>query len=784
MAETTPSVVVSMPTQLFTLARAFKAAANGRIYIGKIDTDPTIPENQIQAYLENEDGTSVPVAQPMMIGQAGLPVYNGQIAKFTTTTTHSMAIYDAYGVQQFYFHNVLKYNPGEFAGPGGAGKIGIGYPEGTTFNYSTVQAELGYSLDMFGGDPTGVNNSYDAMTRALAFLATSDAKFKVLKLHGKYKISGSTGFTLPSGVSIVGNHEGMTQGPQTEQVWPQDYAYDSTLIIDLPPGVDCFTATANNVFAGFSVIYNQPQSVATAADFIQYGYFIRSNSRSMALVNMRYAGAYNWAYLQGECPFVENVYGYAINIDYRVHRSADVGRFSNVHINPNVTRPAWSFINAAAMIPTSCAFHFTEHDGMFINDTHVFGKNKVVINNQNGTARLCTVNGSNWLVDKCGTLLKSDINSGLTWGVNNGTFISRYCSEGGGVMLTNPLATQVSGYQFDGWKFQIDADTSPVTAVGPLPARWFNFGTASGCRVWLNNFIVLAMPNMEFNNDAQSNLIEGSATVGTRTIIFDNKPKNRLSNVWLASVDPATLIPYGYAAAGSNITINRNVVTSTNPASSNGVGISQRVFTSFTGACSIWVYASSVGDSVGVSATAYLADFGSPIVFPSTGPAKWERFGNEYLARISIPASTNRVIWDVVAAAPSATGGLLVLSDFNMTADNPLTYWHGAPEVQLQAQQINQNSGTMTVTPGVATEVPRYLWASDVGAIIVHVRTANSALIVALTKRMVAFDGTLNIISQQAGSETVTVAWPSGAGKRPTIMCSANSTAMVTISGV
>ncbi|MGV8577322.1 phage tailspike protein, partial [Pseudomonas aeruginosa] len=86
MAETNPSVVVSMPTQLFTLARAFKAAANGRIYIGKIDTDPTIPENQIQAYLENEDGTSVPVAQPMMIGPAGFPVYNGQIAKFTTTT--------------------------------------------------------------------------------------------------------------------------------------------------------------------------------------------------------------------------------------------------------------------------------------------------------------------------------------------------------------------------------------------------------------------------------------------------------------------------------------------------------------------------------------------------------------------------------------------------------------------------------------------------------------------------------------------------------------------------
>ncbi len=112
MADTIiPNVVVSMPSQLFTLARSFKAAANGRIYIGKIDTDPTIPENQIQVYLENEDGTHVPIAQPIIINSGGYPVYGGQIAKFVTVQGHSMAVYDAFGVQQFYFQNVLKYDP-------------------------------------------------------------------------------------------------------------------------------------------------------------------------------------------------------------------------------------------------------------------------------------------------------------------------------------------------------------------------------------------------------------------------------------------------------------------------------------------------------------------------------------------------------------------------------------------------------------------------------------------------------------------------------------------------
>ncbi len=123
MPEQLYNVVVSQPSQLFTLARSFKANANGKIYIGKIDTDPVNPENQIQVYVENEDGSHVPVSQPIIINAAGYPVYNGQIAKFVTMQGHSMAVYDAYGAQQFYFPNVLKYDPDQLrqdlAGPDG-----------------------------------------------------------------------------------------------------------------------------------------------------------------------------------------------------------------------------------------------------------------------------------------------------------------------------------------------------------------------------------------------------------------------------------------------------------------------------------------------------------------------------------------------------------------------------------------------------------------------------------------------------------------------------------------
>ncbi|HGN0250626.1 TPA: phage head-binding domain-containing protein [Proteus mirabilis] len=128
MSDIIPNVVVSMPSQLFTLARKFQAASNGKIFIGKIDTDPTLPENQIQVYLENEDGSHIPVAQPLIINQAGFPVYNGQIAKFVTVEGHSMAVYDSYGAQQHYYPNVLKYDPDrlrvELISNSGAGLVG------------------------------------------------------------------------------------------------------------------------------------------------------------------------------------------------------------------------------------------------------------------------------------------------------------------------------------------------------------------------------------------------------------------------------------------------------------------------------------------------------------------------------------------------------------------------------------------------------------------------------------------------------------------------------------
>lgn len=152
MSEIIPNVVISMPSQQFTLPRRFQAMSNGKIYIGKIDTDPTIPSNQIQVYLENEDGSTIPVAQPLIINQAGFPVYNGQIAKLVTVEGHSMAVCDSYGTRQFYYPNVLKYDPDQFdkrVRHGDGSLLGLSYNDSEINFDANSFAQLTVFADLF-----------------------------------------------------------------------------------------------------------------------------------------------------------------------------------------------------------------------------------------------------------------------------------------------------------------------------------------------------------------------------------------------------------------------------------------------------------------------------------------------------------------------------------------------------------------------------------------------------------------------------------------------------------
>lgn len=208
MADPIANVVVSMPAQLFTRSDRFSAVANGKIYVGIIDTDPTVAGNQIQAYIENEDGSLTAIPQPLRLNAGGYPVYNGQVVKFVTEEGHSMAVLTSTDVQMFYFPNVLRYNPDQFgnqlAADGGAGMVGFSYS--SNYPASTLGSRnknIVCVLDKpFLADPTFTNDSYSAIQAAINF-ADANNQSVVWIPSGRYILT--QGLVIPPGITVIGD---------------------------------------------------------------------------------------------------------------------------------------------------------------------------------------------------------------------------------------------------------------------------------------------------------------------------------------------------------------------------------------------------------------------------------------------------------------------------------------------------------------------------------------------------------------------------------------------------
>ncbi|HCL4760073.1 TPA: right-handed parallel beta-helix repeat-containing protein [Salmonella enterica] len=296
MSDITANVVVSMPSQLFTMPRSFKAVANGKIYIGKIDTDPVNPANQIPVYLENEDGSHVQVSQPLIINAGGYPVYNGQIAKFVTVQGHSMAVYDAYGTQQFYYPNIIKYDPDQFRQELEGEFASGAFPE-------TVKYKYGLPSTVDGAVFRNVQEKLDDFVNVLDFGATGDGSTDDSVAFQK-AINTGRAIMVPKGIYRVQNLSAQkivmfAEVPGSVEIQPVRPAGTDPSACLYIRGTSETNLSSQNYISG--ITFSSPFAAEGETQFLLFCEFIEYSTfenllfyrGTFSLYNQRYVNFYN-----------------------------------------------------------------------------------------------------------------------------------------------------------------------------------------------------------------------------------------------------------------------------------------------------------------------------------------------------------------------------------------------------------------------------------------------------------------------------------------------------------
>jgi hypothetical protein len=100
--------LIRLGPQYFPKVDLSTAVGIGTLYIGEVDTDPTIVDNQIQVQALQENGSLVDIFQPITLSAGGIPLHEGSPVSLYTDGDYSLKILDSSGGQIYY----VPWTPG------------------------------------------------------------------------------------------------------------------------------------------------------------------------------------------------------------------------------------------------------------------------------------------------------------------------------------------------------------------------------------------------------------------------------------------------------------------------------------------------------------------------------------------------------------------------------------------------------------------------------------------------------------------------------------------------
>jgi len=141
------SVIVKLGLEYYPESDRSRAVGGGDLYVGNVDTDPTVAGNQKTVSALQENGTLVALTQPITLSAGGIPLYNGSpVSLYVDGVDYSVRINDINGAKIYYVPSYYDYTNSPFI-PGN-----FYYPDyseadqGVTGNDQTIK----YYVDLIG----------------------------------------------------------------------------------------------------------------------------------------------------------------------------------------------------------------------------------------------------------------------------------------------------------------------------------------------------------------------------------------------------------------------------------------------------------------------------------------------------------------------------------------------------------------------------------------------------------------------------------------------------------
>lgn len=99
---------VTLQYQYFADPTRGRPIALGSVFVGIVDTDPETPSNQLEIFAKQEDGTEVPINQPVSLSAGGVPQLNGSPIRILVEGAHALKVLDSGGDQVYYLNDSIE----------------------------------------------------------------------------------------------------------------------------------------------------------------------------------------------------------------------------------------------------------------------------------------------------------------------------------------------------------------------------------------------------------------------------------------------------------------------------------------------------------------------------------------------------------------------------------------------------------------------------------------------------------------------------------------------------